>query len=88
MERDTAPDANVFKHIDKPLPLMGVFYGEDESWKKTGDALVEELKTRIADVPDGSVFAYFEFLEKVWQTTSNPQFFCFCDVVFVWRLRT
>ena len=50
LERDSAPDVNVFQHLDEVFPPVIAFYGADENWKVAGDRLIEELRSRDGDV--------------------------------------
>jgi acetyl esterase len=43
LEKDIAPDVNVFDHLDQPIPPALFLVGETDLWKKASDALVEVL---------------------------------------------
>ncbi len=46
LEKDRAPDVNVFNHLDKPVPPALFIVGETDKWKIASDALVKVLSQK------------------------------------------
>lgn len=70
LTRDTSPDVNVFKHLDKKFPPILFIVGETDNWKKASDVFVEKLSAKNEDLETwmGPKGGHMFFRTKGWIT--------------------